>query len=124
MQKRGLLKLASRTMLRNKKGVVEQGMIMWLGYILITAIAVGIIFYGIREKAEGGLMYKSFAARDMAFLLDTLYASPGDSEVVYELKLGEQNFDVLIGRLVDVGVVGEGANYGVLLKEREGFVWY
>lgn len=61
-----------------------------IGFLIIGLLFAGIVTTGIVERAwsaiKGETLEKNYIARDMALLLDAVYASPGDVEYVYSMK--------------------------------------
>ncbi len=61
-----------------------------IGFLIIGLLFAGIVSTGIVERAwsdiKGETLEKNYIARDIALVLDAVYASPGDVEYVYSMK--------------------------------------
>ncbi|MBI2580769.1 hypothetical protein HYV85_03075 [Candidatus Woesearchaeota archaeon] len=61
-----------------------------IGFLIIGLLFAGIVSLGIVERAwsdiKGETLEKNYIARDIALLLDAVYASPGDLEYIYSMK--------------------------------------
>ena len=96
--------------LRNRRGGTQKTYFTMIDLILLLLIAVGFLAF-IYQVASSTLLEKNYLARDIALLLDTVYASPGDTHYIYE---GDAS-DFII--LLDQNLVGVRKDNDVLAKQ-------
>lgn len=70
-----------------------------LGYIFIITLVVGLLVAVIYPKiakdyASGKVALKTAAARDIALILDTIYASPYDVKIEYDYDLSDFTVEI------------------------------
>ena len=80
----------------NKRGV-EERLYLWAFYLLLIVILTAIFLSYINQEAKGEAFNKRYLARDIALLVNTLYASPGDISVKYSFEEGV--YSVSIGEI-------------------------
>ena len=68
----------------DKKGV-EERVILWTFYSVLSIILLLVFLNYINEAATGVNLQKEFLARDLALTLDSVYAAPNDIFIDYEL---------------------------------------
>ena len=68
----------------NKRGV-EERVILWAFYSVLAIILLVIFFNYIKEAATGIGLKNEFLARDIALILDSIYAAPNDISIDYDL---------------------------------------
>lgn len=69
----------------NKRGF-EERTILWAFYSVLGIILLVIFLTYIKEAATGIGLKNEFLARDLALTLDTIYSSPNDISIDYELN--------------------------------------
>ncbi len=67
----------------NKRGGTQKSYFTLIDLILLVIIAVGFTMF-VAQIANSTLLEKNYLARDIALLVDTAYASPGQLNYVYE----------------------------------------
>jgi len=81
----------------NKRGVaIEERLGFWIFYGVILAIILLGLFNYINNLADKTTFNQDYLARDVAFVLNTVYASPGDIEVSYFVP-EKKDFVFIIG---------------------------
>ncbi len=73
----------SRTMFCKKSQLVVKGLFV----MIISAIVVVSFIIAGRSYGKQEIYFKAAAAKDIAFLLDEMYSTPGDVEFVYPQEL-------------------------------------
>ena len=64
---------------------VEERVILWTFYSVLSIILLLVFLNYINEAATGVNLQKEFLARDLALTLDSVYAAPNDIFIDYEL---------------------------------------
>ena len=68
----------------NKKG----DLVIYVGIVFLISAMVFVVFYSeAKEQGTGEFLFKAAVARDIALLLEGLYAAPGDVEFIYPTEL-------------------------------------
>lgn len=80
----------------NKKGM-EERLYLWVFYLVLIVILTAIFLNYVNQEAKGKAFNKRYLARDVALLVNTLYASPGDISVKYPFEEGV--YSVSIGEI-------------------------
>jgi len=81
----------------NKRGVaIEERLGFWIFYGVILAIILLGLFNYINNLADKTTFNQDYLARDVAFVLNTVYTSPGDIEVSYFVP-EKKDFVFIIG---------------------------
>lgn len=77
----------------DKKGNIKQYFVMF-ELVFAAIVVLGMLLYA-KGASESTDLEKEYLAKDMAFLIDSIYASPGDISYTYYLN---GNFDVSISK--------------------------
>ncbi len=77
-----------------KKGNVKQYFVMF-ELILVAIIVLGMVLLA-KGVAEGKELEKQYLARDIALVMTTIYAAPGDISYTYYLE--KKEFDIKISQ--------------------------
>ena len=72
-------------MLRGKRGFTLIHF-LWAAWAVIAIIVAVVLFGYINGVADDTLFEQNFMARDIALLLDSAYAAPGDVQLIYEIN--------------------------------------
>jgi len=76
----------------NKRGFVVQ--YLWLFYLLLNIGILLMLLNYVGSEVDGGAFVKEYLSRDVALLVDTMYASPGMVIVEYDPgRVADFNFD-------------------------------
>jgi hypothetical protein len=112
--------------------------------IICVVIAVGlfiIILSFVIEASKNTIIKKNYGAKDIALLITTLYASPGDASYEYPLSALKGDFTIKIGNglvsvsdpkgkydywysrpknVYDIDITGKNPNGEVIIKNEDG----
>lgn len=69
----------------NKRGQAQE-LFTRLAYILLAFIILLITWTHISSEARGDKFIQNYLVRDLALLTETLYASPGTIDLIYEIS--------------------------------------
>jgi len=93
----------------NKKGM-EERLYFWIFYFVVLIIVLLALFNYINNLSDKSAFSQDYLARDIALILNTVYASPGDIEVSYSIP-EKTDFVFVIGDgLVIVRKIGDVLN--------------
>ncbi len=77
----------------NRKAEFELKIYFWILQLLLIFLVSMFLMKFVSDVANNTMLEKNFLTRDIALLLDTIYAPPGDVTVDYENKvLAKSNF--------------------------------
>ena len=103
-------------MFLNKKGDASTESIWWFVDLLILLLVFYFILSAIGEVGENTLFQKKFLAKDMALLIDTLYAAPGNIYIDYpqntlwfSARFSENKVEVFENQRKLINPIGEGS---------------
>lgn len=77
----------------NRRG--DERSIIYTYYLLLTVILFGMLFNTVKSVESNRYFQQSFESKDLALLIDVLYASPQQASVMYETT---QGFAYTIGK--------------------------
>jgi len=78
----------------DKRGMEREQLYLLGEAIFATIILLSLLVYT-RDVANGSLFEQNFMARDLALLIDTAYAAPGDVSLTYTTKLDQKKVFIL-----------------------------
>ena len=82
----------------NKKGMETQYFRMF-EIIMAAIVVLGILLFA-KGVTEGTDLEKEYLSRDIALLLDTIYASPGDVSYTYYLDKNKLDIQIAKGQVI------------------------
>ncbi|MBT3394897.1 hypothetical protein HOA59_01720 [archaeon] len=75
----------------------EERIYLWPGYLIITTIVFLTLFFVLAKVTDGTSFDQSYLAKDISLVEQTLFVSPGEVSFKYNIKQGEDRFNIDIG---------------------------
>jgi len=98
-----------------KKGDIDTTVFLWAFTLILLAFVVVTLVLFIEDSANNTGFKKSFITRDIAVLVNTLYLSPGDAFISYQINEG--GYRIGIGKFEDGYFVKAGYENELLLRK-------